>query len=174
MRPIDAEKVAESWKGTGQKYKDDAEKLMMTGNAEDFIKGAIEEACAEMLIGLADSLLKDVPSYPSYEAFFEWRNPETDPPKVEEDVLILFKTAYGGYGITTANYEDGTVLSQKSAFYWEEISEWGTYDEESDDYFIPKGWWEYRYFNPDDIYDNRVDAHVVGWMPLPPKEVKKQ
>lgn len=102
-----------------------------------------------------------------------WRNPETDPPKVEEDVLILFKTACGGYGITTANYEDGTVLSQKSAFYWEEISEWGTYDEESDDYFIPKGWWEYRYFNQDDIYDNRVDAHVVGWMPLPPKEVKQ-
>nr|DAP59868.1 MAG TPA: hypothetical protein [Caudoviricetes sp.] len=102
-----------------------------------------------------------------------WRNPETDPPKVEEDVLILFKTACGGYGITTAHYEDGTVLSEKSAFYWEEIFEWGTYDEESDDYFIPKGWWEYRYFNQDDIYNNRVDAHVVGWMPLPPKEVKQ-
>lgn len=111
--------------------------------------------------------------YVSDEFYPEWRNPETDPPKVEEDVLILFKTACGGYGITTANYEDGTVLSQKSAFYWEEISEWGTYDEESDDYFIPKGWWEYRYFNQDDIYDNRVDAHVVGWMPLPQKEVKQ-
>ena len=61
MRLIDAEKVAESWKGTGQKRKDDAEKLMMSGNAEDFIKGAIEEACAEMLIGLADSLMKEVP-----------------------------------------------------------------------------------------------------------------
>lgn len=107
------------------------------------------------------------------EFYPEWRNPETDPPTVEEDVLILFKTACGGYGITTANYEDGTVLSQKSAFYWEDIFEWGTYDEESDDYFIPKGWWEYRYFNQDDIYDNRVDAHVVGWIPLPPKEVKQ-
>lgn len=61
MRPIDAEKVAESWKGTGQKRKDDAEKLMMSNKAEDFIKGAIEEACAEMLIGLAYSLLKEVP-----------------------------------------------------------------------------------------------------------------
>ena len=102
-----------------------------------------------------------------------WRDPDKNPPKVEEDVLILFETACGGYGITTAHYEDGTVLSQKSAFYWEEIFEWGTYDEESDDYFIPKGWWEYRYFNQDDIYDNRVDAHVVGWMPLPPKEITK-
>ena len=61
MRLINAEKVAESWKGTGQKRKDDAEKLMMSDKAEDFIKGAIEEACAEMLIGLADSLLKEVP-----------------------------------------------------------------------------------------------------------------
>lgn len=61
MRLIDAEKVAESWKRTGQNYKDDAEKLMMSNKAEDFIKGAIEEACAEMLIGLADSLLKEVP-----------------------------------------------------------------------------------------------------------------
>ena len=55
----------------------------------------------------------------------EWRNPEANPPKVEEDVLILFETACGGYGITTAHYEDGTVLSEKSAFYWEEIFEWG-------------------------------------------------
>jgi transcriptional regulator with XRE-family HTH domain len=111
---------------------------------------------------------------PQKEQMFPiWRDPNTDPPKVEEDVLILFETACGGYGITTAHYEDGTVLSQESAFYWEEIFEWGTYDEESDDYFIPKGWWEYRYFNPDDVYNNRVDSPVVGWMPLPPKDVKK-
>lgn len=173
MRLTDAEKVAEIWKSTGQKRKDDAEKLMMSSEVEDFIKGTIEEACAEMLIGLADSLLKDVLSDLIYEAFFEWRNPKTDPPKIEEDVLILFETACGGYGITTAHYEDGTVLSRKSAFYWEEIFEWGTYDEESDDYFIPKGWWEYRYFNLDDVYNNRVDSPVVGWMPLPPKEVKQ-
>lgn len=61
MRLIDAEKVAESWKSTGQKKKDEAEKLMMSGDAEDYIKGSITEACAEMLIGLADSLMKEVP-----------------------------------------------------------------------------------------------------------------
>lgn len=116
---------------------------------------------------------KTVAAAPTVSLWPEWRNPETDPPKVEEDVMILFETACGGYGITTAHYEDGTVLSEKSAFYWEEIFEWGTYDEESDDYFIPKGWWEYRYFNPDDVYNNRVDSPVVGWMPLPPKEVAK-
>ena len=103
-----------------------------------------------------------------------WRDPDKDPPKVETEVLILFETACGGYGITTAHYEDGTVLSEKSKFYWEEIFEWGTYDEEHDDYLIPKGWWEYRYFNPEDVYNNRVDSPVVGWMPLPPKEVVKK
>lgn len=102
-----------------------------------------------------------------------WRDPDKNPPKVEEDVLILFRTPGGGHGITTAHYEDGTVLSEKSNFYWDEIFEWGNYDEKSDDYFIPKGWWEYRYFNLDEVYNNRVDDPVVGWMPLPPKEVAR-
>ena len=173
MRLIDAEKVAENWKSAGQKRKDDAEKLMMSGEVEDFIKGSIEEACAEMLIGLADSLLKDVPSVPIQEAFLEWRNPETDPPKVEEEVLIMYQTASGGCGITTAHYEDGTLLSQDSIFYWDELAAWGELDEEHDDYIIPKGWWEYRHFNQDEVYNNLVDYPVMGWMPLPPKEVKQ-
>lgn len=173
MRLIDAEKVAEIWKSTGQKRKDDAEKLMMSGEVEDFIKGSIEEACAEMLIGLADSLLKEVPSVPIHEAFFEWRNPETDPPKVETEVLILYRNDIDGYGITTAHYEDGNVYLQDSVWYWEDLPDWGTYDEERDDYKIPKGWWEYRHFNLDEVYNNQIDRPVVGWMPLPPKEVKQ-
>lgn len=172
MRLIDAEKVAESWKGTGQKRKDDAEKLMMSDKTEDFIKGAIEEACAEMLIGLADSLLKDVPSYPIHEAFFEWHNPETDPPKVETEVLVLYRRD-DYLGITTAHYEDGNVFSEDSEWYWEDLPDWGTYDEERDDYRIPEGWWEYRHFNSDDVYNGKIDCLVVGWMPLPPKEVKQ-
>ena len=54
-----------------------------------------------------------------------WRDPDKDPPKVEEEVLILFETACGGYGITTAHYEDGTLLSQDSIFYWDELAAWG-------------------------------------------------
>ena len=173
MRLIDAEKVADAWKSTGQKNKDEAEKLMMSGEVESFIKGSIKEACAEMLIGLADSLLKDVPSVPIQESFLEWRNPETDPPKVEEEVLIMYQTASGGCGITTAHYEDGTLLSQDSIFCWDELAAWGELDEEHDDYIIPKGWWEYRHFNQDEVYNNRVDYPVMGWMPLPPKEVKQ-
>lgn len=116
---------------------------------------------------------KTVVAAPTVSLWPEWRDPDKNPPKVEEDVLILFKTACGGYGITTAHYEDGTVLSKKSAFYWEDLPDWGTYDEERDDYKIPKGWWEYRYFNPDEVYNNQIDRPVVGWMPLPPKEGMK-
>lgn len=102
-----------------------------------------------------------------------WRNPETDPPKVETEVLILYRNDIDGYGITTAHYEDGSVFLQDSAWYWEDLPDWGTYDEERDDYKIPKGWWEYRHFNHDEVYNNRIDRPVVGWMPLPPKEVKQ-
>lgn len=173
MRLIDAEKVADAWKSAGQKHKDKAEKLMMSGNAEDFSKGVIMVTCAEMLIETADSLLKDVPSVPIHEAFSEWRNPETDPPKVETEVLILYCNDIDGYGITTAHYEDGSIFLQDSKWYWEDLPDWGTYDEERDDYKIPKGWWEYRHFNPEEIYNNWIDRPVVGWMPLPPKEVKQ-
>jgi hypothetical protein len=103
-----------------------------------------------------------------------WHNPETDPPKVETEVLILYRNDIDGYGITTAHYEDGSIFLQDSKWYWEDLPDWGTYDEERDDYKIPKGWWEYRHFNQDDVYNNKIDCAVVGWMPLPPKEVKKQ
>lgn len=102
-----------------------------------------------------------------------WRNPETDPPKVETEVLIMYQTASGECGITTAHYEDGTLLSQDSIFYWDELAAWGKLDEEHDDYIIPKGWWEYRHFNQDEVYNNRVDYPVMGWMPLPEKPKKE-
>lgn len=129
----------------------------------------IEECCYKDALNSVD----EAPTIDPETLRPTWRDPDKDPPKVEEDVLILFETACGGYGITTAHFEDGTVLSKKSVFYWEEIFEWGTYDEESDDYFIPKGWWEYRYFNQDDVYNNNIDRPVVGWMPLPPKGAEK-
>lgn len=63
-------------------------------------------------------------------------------------------------------------------YHWQrrqpkDLPDWGTYDEERDDYKIPKGWWEYRHFNPDDVYNNKIDRPVVGWMPMPPEEITK-
>lgn len=101
-----------------------------------------------------------------------WRNPETDPPKVETEVLVLYRRD-DYLGITTAHYEDGNVFSEDSEWNWEDLPDWGTYDEERDGYRIPEGWWEYRHFNSDDVYSGKIDCPVVGWMPLPPKEVKQ-
>jgi hypothetical protein len=117
---------------------------------------------------------KTVVAAPTVSLWPEWRDPDKDPPKVEMEVLILYRNEIDGYEITTAHYEDGSVFLQDSVWYWEDLPDWGTYDEERDDYKIPKGWWEYRHFNPDDVYNNRVDSPVVGWMPLPPKGVAKK
>lgn len=101
-----------------------------------------------------------------------WRDPETDPPKVETEVLVLVDCGKG-YCITTAFYEDGTVSQYESLWQWEDVDDYGIYDEEEDLYRLRKGWWEYRHFTPDDALECPIDKTVVGWMPLPEK-LKKE
>lgn len=42
-----------------------------------------------------------------------WRDPDKDPPKVETEVLVLYR-CNGYLGITTAHYENGNVFSEDS------------------------------------------------------------
>jgi hypothetical protein len=142
--------------------------LKMLGYLNKTYKGA-DIACA---LGEIKRELRKLVYYVPDEFYPEWRNPETDLPKVETEVLVMYRRD-DYLGITTAHYEDGNVFSEDSEWNWEDLPDWGTYDEERDDYRIPKGWWEYRYFNPDEVYNNQIDRPVVGWMPLPPKEVKQ-
>lgn len=100
-----------------------------------------------------------------------WRDPEKNPPKVETEVLVLVDCGKG-YCITTAFYEDGTVSQYESLWQWEDVDDYGIYDEEEDLYRLPKGWWEYRHFTPDDALECPIDKPVVGWMPLPEKVLK--
>lgn len=90
-------------------------------------------------------------------------------PPVETEVLITARRRYtsGTYMeiVTTAMYEDGTVLENDSCWNWIEID--GKWDEENECYIIPEGWWENRHYNPDDVYGNLVDDKVIAWMPLP-------
>ena len=136
------------------------------------IAGYTEKIEEWLVLEKVTSELKKFPTIDPETLRPTWRNPETDPSKVETEVLVLYR--YNGYmGITTAHYEDGNVFSEDSKWNWEDLPDWGTYDEERDDYRIPEGWWEYRHFNPDDVYNNKIDCTVVGWMPLPPKEIAK-
>lgn len=104
----------------------------------------------------------------------EWSSVKDGPPKNEQEVLIYCNR--GGFKfVCPAIYEDGTMLTQNSRWNWNDIKEYGTYSEENDDYFVPKGWWENRQFTPDDVYNCPVDCEVTHWRPLPkpPKEEKQ-
>ena len=90
----------------------------------------------------------------------------------ETEVLVLVDCGKG-YCITTAFYEDGTVSQYESLWQWEDVDDYGIYDEENDLYRLKKGWWEYRHFTPDDVLECPIDKPVVGWMPLPEK-LKKE
>ncbi len=101
----------------------------------------------------------------------EWISVKDGPPKNEQEVFIYCNR--GGFKfVCPAIYEDGTMLTQNSRWNWNDLEEYGTYSEENDDYFVPKGWWENRQFTPDDVYNCPVDCEVTHWMPLPepPKE----
>lgn len=96
-------------------------------------------------------------------------------PKVETTVLIHAKRKYkdGSFKdiITTAMYEDGTVLENDSCWRWEDIE--GKWDEENDCYIIPAGWWEDKKYNADGELNHAVDDEVIEWQPLPSAPYRK-
>lgn len=122
--------------------------------------------------GVPSSLIETAPVIDLKNLQPVWRDPETDPPKVETEVLVLVDCGKG-YCITTAFYEDGTVSQYESLWQWEDVDDYGIYDEEEDLYRLRKGWWEYRHFTPEDALECPIDKPVVGRMPLPEK-LKKE
>ena len=102
----------------------------------------------------------------------EWISVEERLPDPEVEVLIFAVRKYVCKGerwecpiITTAMYENGKVTTDESDWSWYDLD--FVYDEENDCYYIPEGWWEYRHYNPDDVYNSAVDDKVLYWMPLP-------
>ena len=87
-------------------------------------------------------------------------------PEPETEVLVVCRR--GGVSfVCPAMHEDGKMLRGESIWNWNEIEGYGLYSEEADDWFIPEGWWEYRQFNGDDVYNNIIDCAVTHWQPLP-------
>ena len=99
------------------------------------------------------SVLRTIDEQPRVDG---WIPCSVSMPPVETEVFILAKrkpkVGDCRYIRTTAVYEDGTVLENDSCWRWEDIE--GEWDEENDCYIIPKGWWECRHYNPDDVYNN--------------------
>ena len=115
MKLIDAEKAARGFENTAEQLEKQAAALMKSPNPEEAIKGMLMDSNAATIKATAKTLREDVPEV---TAFHAWRNPETDPPKVETEALVLYRNEIDGYGITTAHYEDGNVFSEDSEWNW--------------------------------------------------------
>lgn len=97
-----------------------------------------------------------------------WISVKDKLPAAEVEVLIYTKNKI----TTTAMYEDGTISEENSEWHWNELWNWNDvkYDEENDCWLVPKGWWEYRHYNADDVYNNSIEGEgdeVLFWQPLP-------
>lgn len=118
-------------------------------------KGSTEAATAA---AMAISVISRLPS--------PWASVEDALPVSETEVLAVCDR--NGYVfVVPAIYEAGEVLRGESSWNWNDIEDYGDYNEELDDWYVPTGWWENRQFTPDDVYNNPIDCKVTHWMPLP-------
>lgn len=93
----------------------------------------------------------------------EWISVNDRLPECETEVFVLAVSSYGNKTVTTAMYEDGTMPKEDSNWNWEDVEM--DYKEETDQYIIPEGWWEYRHYGESLNYG--IDDKVTHWMPLP-------
>ena len=101
-----------------------------------------------------------------------WISVKDNLPTAEVEVFVYTKRKI----TTTAIYEDGTIREENSMWHWDGLEYWNdtNYDEENDCYIIPEGWWEYRHYNPDGVYNNSIEAdgdEVLFWQPLPQRPI---
>lgn len=85
-------------------------------------------------------------------------------PESEKEVEITFirKHCITGeklYLTARAFYEDGTLTTEDSAYYWDNMDNW-EYDEEKDCYIVPEGWFESVTFAEE---FESVDMPVIAW-----------
>lgn len=106
---------------------------------------------------------------------YRWHNLRKTPndlPPCEEEVEITYERIDGKYGSARAIYEDGTMHSEKSIFFFDELDalgELGEYCEETDDYIILPGWFEAVKFAES---MGSIDEPIIAWKKIKPFEVE--
>lgn len=113
-------------------------------------------------------LLEESIKMPHLQPKSQWISVDERLPECETEVFVLAVSSYGNKTVTTAIYEDGKMPEDESAWSWEDVEM--DYNEETDQYIIPCGWWEYRHYG--EYLNFAVDDKVTHWMSLPelPKE----
>ena len=100
----------------------------------------------------------------------KWISVNEKLPEAEMRVLVCAETRCTDgkkyRHITAAMYEDGNVWREDSSWNFNDFNNLESYDEEKDDWKIPKGWWEYTIYN-DDEGNYMIDDFVTHWIPLP-------
>lgn len=66
--------------------------------------------------------------------------------------------------VIRAFYEHGNMNTEDSGYCWDASEFNWKYDEETDGYIIPEGWWECTDYC--EVF-GIVDDFVLAWMPLP-------
>ena len=128
----------------------------------------IEECCYKDALNSVD----DAPTIDPETLQPTWRNPETDPPKVETEVLILYRNDIDGYSITTAHYEDGSVF-YKIAYGIGKIFRLGDIRRGTGRLQNPERLVGIPPFQPGRRLQQQDRPPRGSWMPLPPEEITK-
>lgn len=99
-----------------------------------------------------------------------WISVDDRLPEIERNVLIVTKSTYSGsLRVNQAFYENGEIGEGESDYSWSTRYIDMSYDEDKDDYIVPKGW----YVDNDYLEEFcEVTDEVLYWRPLPepPKE----
>lgn len=103
----------------------------------------------------------------------EWISVDERLPEPETPVLVRAEWTIEGKKrawTALAMREDGKTHEEDSGFAWDNLCEWGHYDEYTDSWIIPSGWWEVVLYNE---MSAPINHHITHWMPLPaPPEVE--
>ena len=91
----------------------------------------------------------------------EWTAVEKQMPKPGKPVLIAMRNSHGKGRRLRAVYAARFTLPVSD----EDNSGFGEYDEATDEYYCPEGWYEQNEFEETHW---AVDGEVTDWMPLPP------
>lgn len=100
----------------------------------------------------------------------EWISVDERLPEPETPVLVRAEWTIEGKKrawTALAMREDGKTHEEDSSFAWDNLCEWGHYDEYTDSWIIPSGWWEVVLYNE---MSAPINHHITHWMPLPSTE----